>query len=276
MLRGPLSKDELKPHIHKYDAIICGDDEYDDEILQLSKGRLKVLSKYGVGLDRIDLKAAQKYNVKVASCAGINSTTVAEHVFALLLAHAKNIENSIKTVRSHKWNREIGYDLKDKKMLIVGYGNIGKEVAKRALAFSIDVAAYDPALSKTENTRLFTNLNEAYIWADIISLHCPLNQKTKGLINKSLISSKKSQVLINTARGGLVNDDDILFGILNGYISGYLADVIAEEPISPECKLPNYDKIIITPHIASRTTDNILKQASMALSNLYKELGIEP
>ena len=273
--RGPLSKEQLMPYVGKFDAIICGDDEYDDEILSLNKDKLKILSKYGVGLDRINLNSAKKYGIAVSSCAGINSKSVAEHVFALLLSSAKNMEDSIQTVRNYKWERHIGFDLKDKNILIVGYGNIGKEVLVRAKAFEMNVGVFDPFAKLETGLKVFTNLEEAYKWAQIISLHCPLLEATRGIINSHLMSKNKNVTIINTARGGLVIEKDILEAIQSGQVRSYLADVIDEEPITNYCLLPQNKNVILTPHIASRTSDNIVKQAMMALENMYKGLNLE-
>lgn len=273
--RGPLSQKQLISFVGKFDAILCGDDEYNDEILSLNKGKLKLLSKYGVGLDKIDLESAKKNGVKVYSCAGINSKSVAEHVFALLLTSAKNIENSLRTVRNYKWDRPIGYDLKEKKLLIVGYGGIGKEVYIRAKAFEMEVAIFDPFAKNLGEIKFFTDLSEAYSWADIVTLHCPLTPATRGMINLRLLSQKNAMVLINTARGGLISEPDVVTATSKGYLKAYLADVLETEPLEAECKLPQVEQILVTPHIASRTSDNILKQASMALSNLYGGLGLE-
>ncbi|MEZ0391613.1 MAG: NAD(P)-dependent oxidoreductase [Pseudobdellovibrionaceae bacterium] len=273
--RGPLKEAELKPLVSQFDAILCGDDEYTREILSLCKGRLKVLSKYGVGLDKIDLKAAKEFGIPVRSCAGVNSKSVAEHVFALLLFGAKNMEASVASVRKYDWTRPIGFDLVEKKLLIVGYGNIGKEVAKRALGFEMKVSVLDPMAKSTDSFHRFEDLKEAFQWADVVSLHCPMTEQTKGMINLSLLQNVQNLTLINTARGGLVVEKDIIEALSKGHLRNYLADVLQTEPIEPSSPFPKDPKAVVTPHIGSRTTDNIFKQGMMALENMYEELGLE-
>jgi len=273
--RGPLSKTQLLPYVGRFDAILCGDDEYDSEILHLNKDRLKVLSKYGVGLDRIDVETAKNLGIQISSCAGINSKSVAEHVFALLLSSAKNLEEAIASVRLYSWDRPIGFDLKDKNLLIIGFGNIGKELYTRAKAFEMNIAIYDPLAKAASDVKVFEELNQAYKWAQIVSLHCPLIDSTRGLIRSSLLKSNHNVTLINTARGGLVVEEDIIEALKTGHLQSYLADVINEEPITKSCLLPQLENALVTPHIASRTKDNILKQAEMSLNNMYKGLNLE-
>ncbi|MBT8376851.1 MAG: hypothetical protein KJO22_08295, partial [Bacteroidia bacterium] len=143
-LRGPLPEEELLPIIQNYDAVICGDDEYTEKVLTLGKkGKLKYISKYGVGLDKIDLKAAQKLNLPVTNCPGVNQVSVAEHVLALLLTFEKNIHLQYQTTKNGSWKRLTGNEINGKTIGIIGLGAIGKELAKRAYALGLNVLAFD-------------------------------------------------------------------------------------------------------------------------------------
>lgn len=278
--KGPLPLSETLNFADQYDAIICGDDDYNADFFKKATGKLKVLSKYGVGLDRVDLAAAKNYGIPVKSCPGVNSTTVAEHVFALLLTHAKNIIPINESTRKGEWSRPVGFDLLEKTIGIVGFGNVGKEVAKRAKAFGMNVLGFDPyAQTDSFNALGVTHtkdLNELVSKSDVISLHVPLNKETRGLLkSEHFIRTTDSPIVINTSRGGIIDEAELVTLLNKGQIAAYLTDVLETEPISPNCSLKNHPKVLITSHVGSRTIDNIRKQALMATRNLLKELNLE-
>lgn len=275
-LRGPVTEEVLLPIIDKYDAVICGDDEYTEAVIKKGKeGNLKYISKYGVGLDRIDLKAAKKYNIPVTNCPGVNQVSVAEHVLALLFTFEKNIHIQYQSTKEGSWKRMTGHEIQGKKIGIIGLGAIGKELAKKSLALGLDVLAFDinfPAEFIKENpqTNFTNNINEIYSESDIISLHIPHTPETENLINHKVIFQKikKTPIIINTARGKLVDTDAIIEGLKESKIRGYLADVLAIEPIEKNEKLRGIKNVIITPHIGSRTRQSVERQGTMAVKNL--------
>ena len=274
-LRGPLPAKDLIDIIGHYDAVICGDDEYNSEVIQKgAKGKLKILSKYGVGLDKIDLEAAQEYSVKVTNCPGINQNSVAEHVFALLLSFAKNKHTQYRSVQQYSWERQIGHEVLGKTIGIIGFGAIGREVARIAQAFKQSVLVYDPyveneTIKRYPSTEKVEVLSELFARADYISLHTPLTSKTKHLISQDVIENQlaKKPIIINTARAGLVETEAIIQGIKNDKISGYLCDVLEEEPITTNEKLVGLENVIITPHVGSRTHENVENQGTMSIKN---------
>ena len=141
-LRGPVKAYVLFPIIDKYDGIICGDDEITEEVIRKGKeGKLKVISKYGIGLDKIDLKAAEKFGIPVTNCVGVNHITVAEHVITLMLSFYKNIPWEFNFTKNGQWKRLIGHEIYGKTLGIIGLGQIGKEVAIRADAFGLKILA---------------------------------------------------------------------------------------------------------------------------------------
>ena len=143
-LRGPLNESQLKDVIHKFDGIICGDDDYNSKILKKGfEHNLKALSKYGVGLDKIDLSAAKKYGIKVSNCPGVNHVSVAEHALALLFTFEKNIHHQYNSVQNKSWNRMIGNEISGKSIGIIGMGSVGKELAKKSVGLGLNVMAYD-------------------------------------------------------------------------------------------------------------------------------------
>lgn len=278
-LRGPVTSEVLLPVIGKYHAVICGDDEYTEDVLEKGRnGKLKYISKYGVGLDKIDLKAADRLGIKIKNCPGVNQVAVAEHVIALLLTFEKNIHLQYSSVQKGSWNRKIGTEVFGKKIGIIGLGAIGTEVAKRASALGLNVIGFD--LHENKNLRELPNFNQVESIdiikkeADYISLHLPLNSKTEHLIDDLFISSlSKKAIIINTSRGKIVDASAIVKGIKSTNIKAYLTDVLATEPIAENEELLGYENIIITPHIGSRTYESVQKQGKMAVENLQRMIN---
>jgi D-3-phosphoglycerate dehydrogenase len=278
-LRGPLKEYELLNIIHEYDGVLCGDDEYTRRIIKKgAEGKLKALAKYGVGLDKIDLNAAKEYEIKVSNCPGINQVSVAEHVLSLLLAFEKNIHTQYNSVQKGSWKRSVGREIRGKTIGIIGLGAIGKEVALLMSNIGLSVIGFD--LHKDdqflkENPKIkFESLNYLYEHSDYITLHVPLSDSTKHLINQSSLERLKSDaVIINTARGELVNSKDVLVAIENSRLRGYLCDVLEKEPIEPSEILLGKTNIIITPHVGSRTLENISKQGVRSVQNLIETLS---
>jgi len=274
-LRGPLTEETLLSIVEQYDALICGDDELTYRVLHKGKnGKLKYISKYGVGLDKIDLKAAKELGIPIMNCPGVNQVSVAEHVFALLLTFLRKVHIEYNHTRNGRWVRLTGSELYGKIIGIIGLGAIGKEVAKRAICFGMKVLVHDknPDIDFIMNNNLINTpiLNDLYSKSDIISLHTPLTQETKELINKSVISKhlKPGVVIVNTARGKLVDLVALKDGLKDGVINGYLTDVLDIEPMPADYSLKNFDNVIITPHIGSRTIESVEKQGLMAVNNL--------
>ena len=274
-LRGPVDKNVLLPIIQKYDGIICGDDEYTKDVIKKgAAGKLKVISKYGVGLDRIDLQAAKDFGIKVANVPGINQVSVSEHVIGLLFAFAKKIHIQHNSVQKGSWKREIGYEIQGKTIGIIGLGSVGKELAKKSVALGLKVLVYDiykddDFLEKNSKINFTDNIDNIYKNSDIISLHVPHNKQTDKLISLNVIKNKikRNPIIINTARGGLVESKAIIAGIESKQIKGYLTDVLENEPIKNELLLGK-ENIIITPHVGSRTYENVENQGIIAINNL--------
>lgn len=281
-LRGPVDESVLLPIIHKYNGVICGDDEYTREVIKAGKeGKLQVLSKYGVGLDRIDLLAAKEFDIKVTNVPGVNQVSVAEHVLALLFTFQKNIHLQYNTVQNKSWVRLTGNEIQGSTIGIIGLGSVGKELAKKALALGMTVYGFD--LFKDENFLtqhkevVFTeNINDIYENCDVLSLHIPHTPNTDKLIDKEVLFSKlkRNPIIINTSRGKLIDTDSLIKAIEGGQIKGYLTDVLAEEPICKEEKLVGVKNVIITPHVGSRTFQSVEKQGSRAILNLIEVINI--
>lgn len=280
-LRGPIMEDELLPIIGNYDAVICGDDEYTETVIKKgSEGRLKYISKYGVGLDRIDLNAAKKYGIPVTNCPGVNQISVSEHVLALLFAFEKNVHLQYNSTNKGSWKRWVGNEIHGKTIGIVGLGAVGKELAKKSNALGMKVLAFDifkDAVFLKDNAYVdfVNNIDEIYHLAEIISLHLPHTSESEHMINKEVIwdKFKRTPILINTSRGMLVDSNAIVNGIENGKIRGYLTDVLSQEPMPENEILRGVENVIITPHVGSRTFQSVERQGTMAVNNLINLIG---
>jgi D-3-phosphoglycerate dehydrogenase len=278
-LRGPLQEKVILEIIDQFDGIICGDDDITRAVIERgASGKLRIISKYGIGLDKIDLDTAKELNIPVTNCPGVNQVTVAEHVFALLLSYVKNIITENQHIKNQQWVRMIGYELFGKTLGIFGTGNVGREVAKRAVAFGMKVVAFDKFPSgdfaKQYNIHYCDSIDELLAQGDIISLNLSLSPGTRHIIGTGALDIMKAGVIIvNTARAGLVDQDAILTGMDSGKIGAYLTDVLEDEPMVKDHPFLKYENIIITPHIGSRTFENVVNQGTMAVENLLKYIG---
>lgn len=277
-LRGPVSKEVLIPIMHEFDGIICGDDELSREVIKIgAENKLKIISKYGVGLDKIDLDAAKEFGVPVTNCLGMNHETVSEHTLALILAYFKNIHLEYQITKSGQWKRLVGHEIKGMKLGILGFGKIGKELAKRSKAFGLDVSAYDPymdeKLASSLNVIVRNGVEELVRDIDILSIHVPLLDSTLGMLNaKTMAEIKENLVIVNTSRALVIDQGWLLSSLENKRIGAYLTDVLDVEPMPEDHPLLKFDNVLITPHIGSRTYESIERQGNMAVDNLLNAL----
>ncbi len=271
--RGPLSESRMMELAGSFDAFLCGDDAITRAVIEKALPRLKVISKYGIGVDKIDVAFATEKKLPVLFTPGVNHTTVAEHAFTLMLALTKNLIPSIDATRQGQWKRMTGYELYEKTLGIVGMGRIGKEMAIRASAFGMKTLGYDlywdDAFAAQHHVERVTDMDTLFKNSDIVSLHTNLSDATRGMVNPARLAlMKKGSVLINTGRGELVENDAVLDALKSGQLSGYAADVLDQEPPPadhPFLKAPN---CLVTPHVASRTYESVVRQATMSLKNL--------
>lgn len=280
--RGPLNEADTLALVGDVDGFICGDDAITEAVLRKALPRLKALSKYGIGVDKIDVAAATRLGIPVCFTPGVNHTTVAEHCFALMLALVKNLVAEVDITRAGKWKRLIGHEILGKKLAIAGLGRIGKEVALRAKAFGMQVAAFDiywpDAFAAEHGIGRAGSLEELFADADIISLHTNLSEETRGMINlQSLAKMRDGVIIINCARGELVDTAAMAHALKMGKVGGYGTDVLDEEPPPANHPLLSAPNCLVTPHIGSRTYESVVRQATMSLQNLILALdGKQP
>lgn len=282
--RGPLPESEMLNLSGEFDAFLCGDDAITRAVIDKSLPRLKVISKYGIGLDKIDVAYATEQELAVLNTPGVNHTTVAEHTFGLLLSLSKKIQENAVDVVSGKWQagwkKPVGHEILGKTMGIIGLGRIGKEVATRARAFGMKVIAFDPyfdeAFAEQHDVTRCASMDEVLINSNVVSLHCFLDENTRGMINAQKIAEMQDDVIVlNCARGELVETDDIAEALESGKAAGYGADVLDEEPPAADHILFSAPNCIITSHIASRTYESVERQALRATHNLINYLNGE-
>ena len=254
-------------------GIIVGVDPLTATVLKSAKN-LKAISKYGAGLDNIDLKAAEELGIKVERAAGTNAVSVAELAIGLFFSMARSIPVISNVTKSGKWDRVKGIELTGKTVGIVGFGNVGKEVARMAGGIGMKVLAYDPFIDVQKYSVKACSLEEIIKEADFLTLHLPLTEDTKDMINKAALASmKKTAYLVNTSRGELVDEDALYEALTKGVIAGAAEDVFSKEPPAGH-KLLSLDNFILTSHIGGFTVEAIEKmamQSAINLINLLKE-----
>jgi D-3-phosphoglycerate dehydrogenase / 2-oxoglutarate reductase len=273
--RGPLPEERMLELAGDFDAFLCGDDAITAAVIEKSLPRLKVISKYGIGLDKIDLKAATAAGLPVLFTPGVNHTTVAEHTFLLLLALQKNLLLSCDSTRAGGWKRVTGHEVHGKTLGIIGLGRIGKEVAIRARAFGMPVIAHDlwwdEEFAAAHEVRRASSVEEILTTADVISLHTNLTPETRDLIRAETIAMMKPGVIIlNCARGEIVHTGDLAEALRTGKVAGYGTDVLDCEPPPPDHPLLALPNCVVTPHIGSRTYESVVRQATAAVTNLIR------
>lgn len=276
--RGPLSEARMLELAGQFDAYLCGDDALTRAVIAKSLPRLKVISKYGIGLDKIDVKAATDLKVPVLFTPGVNHTTVAEHTFALLLAAVRNLVVEANHVAAGRWTRITGNEICGKTLLLIGLGRIAKEVAIRARAFGLHVLVFanywEEDFARWHGLERVEDLAAGLRRADFISLHTKLTPATKGLINaQNFPLIKKGAVIVNTGRGELVDLDALVAALKAKHLLAYAADVLDQEPPPADHPLLGLPNVILTPHIGSRTHESVQRQASCAVENLTRFLA---
>lgn len=255
-----MSPAELKACIGEYNGIIIRSaTKLTSDIIDAA-ANLKVIGRAGSGLDNVDKTAATKKGIVVMNTPGGNTITTAEHTFALLVSLCRKIPQATMSMREGKWEKKkfMGVELFHKTIGIIGIGNIGGQVAKRAQGFSMNIIAYDPFLSEEKAKEMGVEkveLHDVFKRSDFITVHTPLTAETKNLINKKALKEmKKGVMIINCARGGIVNEKDLYDALIEGKVAGAALDVFEKEP--PENNpLLSLDNVISTPHLGAATKE---------------------
>jgi D-3-phosphoglycerate dehydrogenase len=271
----PLSADELRKLIRGYDGAILGLDICDASVIERADS-LRVISRYGAGVDQVDLDAAARRGIAVTNAPGANSLAVAELCIGLMFSLARNIPQVAAAARAGQWKRSAGWELSGKTLGIIGLGEVGRLVAVRALALGMTVLAHDPFSQRTVDGVQRVDLTSLLQGSDVITLHCALTPETRHLINAERLSDVRSGAyLINTARGDLVDEQALYEALSQGNLSGAAADVFHDDPPDGS-PLLTLDHFIATPHTGATTREAVQRVAMMAAQNLVTVLRGEP
>ena len=271
----PLEAEEVLALLDGVDGYIAGLDYITAEVISRAPESLKVISRYGAGVDRVDLEAAKAKGITVTNTPGTNAVAVCELAFGLMLSLARAIPRLDNAVKKGEWPRNNGTELAGKTLGVVGFGAIGKNLATRARAFGMDVIAYDPyfdAAFAAQHGVAQKSLDEVIAGADFISLHVPLTKETKYMIGEDAISRMKDGAfVINTARGGLIDEAAAAKALQSGKLGGLGLDAYEVEPVtdSPLFGLAN---VVMTPHTGAHTNEAIAGMGIMAAQNLIDVL----
>lgn len=271
MKGGDFNQEEFEQSIPEYDALIIGAHPFPESVLINCK-KLKIICKHGVGLDNIPVEKCRELGIAVCNTPGTNSNAVADLAFGLIIASCRNIAECCANVRSGKWKTEIGVDVYRKSLGVMGYGAIAKNVIRRAKGFDMNVLIYNHRPreldSEFKDYARFVSLDELYTQSDIISVHLPLNDDTRGMIGAAQISQMKDGVIIvNTARGGIIDEDALYQACSTEKVRSCALDVLAQEPPdvgNPLISLPN---VIVTPHLGMYSEEAVNAVSIMCAEN---------
>ena len=268
--------EEIKKKIIECDGISIRTAKLPAEVIRGAKN-LKVISRHGVGYDNIDLEAAKEKNITISITATANAVAVAEHVMFMLLNISKRKDMYDKTVKSGRFNDRNKLpktiELWNKNILIMGFGRIGKSLIKRCIGFEMNVYVYDPFVSKEEIESLggkkIEDLKEGVKKIDALTLHMPLNEKTKNIINYEVLKNmKKNCIIINASRGGIINESDLNKSLNENKIFGAGLDVFDTEPPDNDNPLLKNDKTFLSPHTAAFTEECMVRMGKETIQNI--------
>ncbi len=266
------------------DYLLCSWTPVSGQVIEAGT-RIKLIQKYGIGVDKIDLETAKRRGIPVAISAGVNAAAVAETAITLMLALYKRLcvaDRSLREGKWLKWELRTGcYEVAGKTVGIIGGGSIGRAVTKRLSGFECRVLYYDlfrlPGETEKAFGMTYTAIDELLRQSDIVSLHVPLTKETRGLIgSRELALMKPSAVLINTARGGVVDEQALIDALRSGAIAGAGLDVFAKEPPEADNPLLQMDNVVLTPHNGGGTVDTVRKVIRHSFENIIRIERGEP
>ncbi|QJX00174.1 phosphoglycerate dehydrogenase [Frigoriglobus tundricola] len=268
--------DELLVALNGVEAVVAGSEPYTPQVLA-AHPQLRVIARVGVGYDAVNVPAATAAGVAVTIAPGTNQGSVAEHAFALILGFTRHIPNRHATMAAGGWNRVMSVPLRGRTLGLAGLGRIGKAVATRAAAFEMRVLAYDPlpdtAFCDAHGIAL-VSFDQLLREADFLSLHLPLTAETRHVINHaSLARMKPGAVLVNTSRGGLVREADLITALRDGPLGGAALDVFEVEPTPANNPLRTLPNVVLTPHAAGvdvQSLEDMARSAAQAIASIRR------
>jgi D-3-phosphoglycerate dehydrogenase len=273
-----LSEDNILQHVGEYDAAILSITPFTARIIDKAD-KMQIVARHGVGYDAVDVPALTKKGIPLAVVGTANSVTVAEHALFFILALAKRAILFDREVRKGNWDiryDHIGYDIADKKVLVLGLGRIGRRLVPMLNAMGMKVFVYDPYV--LQDTIVTTGATPVEDWRaalpdmDFVSVNCPKNEETNGMIGTAeLASMKKTAFVVNTARGNIVDESALYHALKNGSIAGAGIDPFVVEPAGPNEPLFELDNIIVSPHSAGVTKESLFRMGAAAAQNILDQ-----
>jgi len=271
-----LNESELLEIIDRFDGVIAGDDEFTAKVLEKGK-RLKVIAKWGVGVDGIDIEAARRLDIHVHNTPNVFNDEVADIVMGYIILLARQLHKIDQSIREGEWLKIQGISLAGKTLGIIGMGSIGRAVARRAVAVGMNLMGYDVA--PIDNTFIretgihMTTLDELLQSSDFITLNCNLTSSNCNMIGQREFALMKTGVfIINTARGPLINEEALVQALYDGKVAGAALDVFNEEPLPPDSPLRDFDNCIFGSHNSSNTYEAVIRTNELAINNLLEGL----
>lgn len=280
---GLLKYDEVAQNIADADMVVCNKTLLDENTLRLAKN-LKYIGLFATGYNNIDIDYCKAHNITVCNAGSYSTNAVAQHTFALILEHFGNVSNYNKYVHDGLWKRSKTFspfvyplnELAGKTIGIVGFGSIGRAVAKIANAFEMNVVAFNRSTKQAENVE-FLPLDELLEKSDIVTVHCPLNDQSENMFDKTAFKKMKNSALfVNTARGGVMVEDDLYLALQSGEIAGAAIDTLRVEPMEEDCILMNAQNCIMTPHIAWAPVETRVRLMNIVADNIRNFINGTP
>lgn len=277
MMGADFNEERFKQIIPEFDALIIGAHKFFPEDMARCQ-KLQIICKHGAGLDNIFLNEASTQGICVTNVPAMNSNAVADLTIAHMLNLCRGVSISNNAVKSGRWESYIGVDMHSKTLGMIGFGAIAKNVARRAKGFSMQLLVYDPYIEEIpDEFKEYCSLasfEELLLKSDFVSIHVPLTENTKDMFNKeSMLNMKKGAFLINTSRGGIINELDLYNAISSGHLAGAALDVTKSEPIESDNPLLALDNVIITPHIGMYSVEALNAVSMVCAENVVKKLS---
>lgn len=280
---GLLRYDEVAEKIADADMVVCNKTLLDKNTLRLAKN-LKYIGLFATGYNNIDIDYCKAHNIAVCNAGSYSTNAVAQHTFALILEHFNNTSNYNKYVQEGRWKRSKTFspfvyplsELAGKTLGIVGFGNIGRAVAKIANAFEMRVIAYNRSEKQADGVE-FVSFETLLEQSDIVSVHCPLNSKSENMFDKNAFAKmKKGALFVNTARGGVMVEQDLFDALQSGHLGGAAIDTLKVEPMEEGCILMGAKNCIMTPHIAWAPVETRVRLMNIVADNIRAFLNGTP
>jgi D-3-phosphoglycerate dehydrogenase len=275
-----LGVDELMEYAGKVDGVICGDDHFNRDVLEAFSPRLKVLSKWGTGIDSIDQEAAREFGVLVCNTPGAFTEPVSDSVIGYILAFARRLPWLDETMKAQVWRKQPGRALYECSLGVVGVGRIGKRVLEKAYPFGMKLLGND--IEPVDDSFLagvpvqMVSLPELLQGSDFISINCDLNPSSHHLIDQEALTQvRPGAVLINTARGSVVDEASLVEALRQGRLAGAALDVFEDEPLPPDSPLRLMDQVLLAPHNANASPAAWERTHRSTIMNLFEALGLD-